>query len=161
MRHPALALTLVLVACTPERPPIAIDPPSKAGTGSAAGGSLQKKAELAELVVVATIERRLEEPGGVFYLAEVREVLRSRPGAESHPRAPGTQLRVSSFLYRAGSELATIGQLEELGRYLLFLSPAEKPNEWLNLEDAAAYSLPEAQKSLDELRRLRDAERKG
>lgn len=159
-------LALILAACSPERPPIPIDrpeerEPEQATTGPATGSALQRKAELADLVVVATIERRLEEPGGVFYEAELREVLRTREGGGTHPRAVGTRIRLSSFLYRSGQGLATIGSLDELGRYLLFLSPAERPGEWLNLEDAAVYSLPEAQRSLDELRRLRDAERKG
>lgn len=163
LRSAALLLACLLnLACSPERPPERSAPPPASGTapqgGAPRGGAaLKELADLAELVVVGTVEHRLVSAGGTSYEVLVREVLRQRPvtdeAAAAHPRQVGTRLKVSTFLFRSGRQPGVIGPLDELGRYLLFLSPAERPGEWLHLADPAQYPLPEAQPALDDLRR--------
>lgn len=132
-------------------------PPAAPGTLRQPGeDELRQLLELSELVVVGAVETELDEPGGVFYRVRVQEVLHEGAtvrGAEDHPHQPGTVLRVSAFRFQQGGRgPGEIGALNELSRYLFFLSPTEKPGEWLNLDDAAGYPLPEAQPTLDALR---------
>lgn len=157
MTRTLLPALLALCACANPPPPRPAPASSPArGTGPAQGDALRELVELSELVAVGTVERRLDEAGGTVYEVLVREVLRRRPAdgeADSHPRKVGTRLRVSSFLFRPARPPASIRPLEELSRYVLFLSPAERAGEWLHLADPAAYRLPEAQPTLEELRR--------
>lgn len=162
LRPAALLLAcLVPLACSPERPPERQAPAPASGAqspgGPRRGAALRELADLAELVAVGTVEHRLQSAGGTSYEVLVREVLRQRPvtdaAAAAHPRKVGTRLKVSTFLFRSGQQPGVIGPLDELGRYLLFLSPAERAGEWLHLADPALYPLPEAQPALDELRR--------
>ena len=107
------------------------------------------------------MEQEINEPRGLYYQVRIQEILAQSPTAErhgEHPVAKGGVVKVSAFLFRAGRPMATIGPLTELSRYLFFLSPAEVPGEWLHLDDASGYMLPEAQPTLNSLRELKRAE---
>lgn len=158
MRRHLLPTLLLLVACAdapPPRRPASAAPRADASAREGADRErLRELVGLSELVAVGTVERRLDEAGGTVYEVLVRELLRAGPGpGASHPHRVGTRIRVNSFLFRPGRPASAIRPLEELSRYLLFLSPAERPGEWLHLADPGEYRLPEAQATLDELRR--------
>lgn len=123
---------------------------------------LRRLRELAEVVIVGTVESYDDAPSGRTYTVRVSEVLSRQASVDerkaTHPVGEGETIKVSTFLFRDVSQSAEIGPLEELARYLFFLSPTEDAGEWLNLEDPASLRLPVAQPTLDALRGLRDRE---
>lgn len=123
---------------------------------------LRRLRRLAEVVVVGTVETYDDQPTGRVYAVRVSEVLSRQASLDerkaTHPLGEGTTLKVSTFLFRDVSQSDEIGPLEEMTRYIFFLSPTEDPGEWLNLEDPASLRLPEAQATLDALRGLRARE---
>lgn len=122
---------------------------------------LRRLRGLAEVVVVGTVESYDDPQTGRIYTVRLNEVLSRHPDlearTETHPVKEGEAIKVAAFLFRPGAGNGEVGPLDELSRYLFFLSPTEDAGEWLNLEDAAAHRLPEAQATLDALRELRDA----
>jgi hypothetical protein len=127
------------------------------------GRALLDQAELAELVVVGSVRKKHDEPGGVVYEVRIDEVLRAplEGGVTDglvHPHAVGELIRVSAFWFQDRGPSSQIGPVEELSRYMFFLAPAEAAGEWFNLQDAAIYGMPEAQESRDALRAVRDRE---
>lgn len=145
-------ICLLLAACSPVRPPERGTRPRAAEDTDA----LTELVELSQLVAVGQVEVRKVEPNGVFYQVRLREVLvgdRLPPAeAATHPDDEGTEIRLTSFLYRPGQPAAGIADLDELARYILFLAPTERPGEWLNLTDPNAYVLPAARETLERLR---------
>ena len=114
---------------------------------------LDELVKLSKAVVVGVVEETLRERGALIYLVRVREVLVTRTTGAAHPHSEGSVLRLSSFLFNPNvASKREIGGLLELGRYLFFLAPKDKAEEWFNLDDAARYALPEAQETLDRLR---------
>lgn len=161
--HFVLLISLALLGCAgPERAP-----GPRAGTAPSTAqrapskDELRRLRELAEIVVVGTVETYDDPQTGRIYTVRVNEVLSRHPDvearAETHPVKEGDAIKVAAFLFRPGAGSAEVGVLDELSRYVFFLSPTEDAGEWLNLEDAAAHRLPEAQATLDTLRLLRDA----
>lgn len=156
MRVAVTVALVLLLGCASEparQRPAPANEPSKA--------ELERVRGLAEVVLVGEVDRAEEGPEGRFYVVRVTEVLKATPSAQAaattHPHAVDTTLQVGDYLFRGqGAQGGTIGRLEELTRYIFFLSPAEPANRWLNLHDAAALPLPEAQKTLDALRAKRD-----
>ncbi|MBX3470866.1 MAG: hypothetical protein KF878_28705 [Planctomycetes bacterium] len=124
------------------------------------GDELRRARDLAEVVVVGTVTSYDDRPAGRLYTVRVEEVLARQSTlaerAATHPMGEGEVLQVSAFLFRSGGGGGEVGALEELSRYVFFLSPTDDAGEWLNLEDAAALRLPGAQATLDELRVLRE-----
>jgi hypothetical protein len=123
---------------------------------------LRRLRRLAEVVVVGTVDSYDDAPAGRTYTVRVSEVLSRQASLDerkaTHPVGEGEVVKVSTFLFRDVSQSAEIGPLEELSRYVFFLSPTEDAGEWLNLEDPASLRLPEAQATLDALRGLRARE---
>jgi len=157
-----LLISLGLAGCSgPERSP---GPRGETAPSTAqrqpSKDELRRLRELAEIVVVGTVESFDDPQTGRIYSVRVNEVLSRHPGvearAETHPVKEGEAVKVTAFLFRPGSGKSEVGALDEVSRYVFFLSPTEDPGEWLNLEDAAAHRLPEAQATLDTLRTLRD-----
>lgn len=124
------------------------------------GDELRRARDLAEVVLVGTVTSYDDRPAGRLYTVRVEEVLARQSTlaerAATHPMGEGEVLQVSAFLFRSGGGGGEVGALEELSRYVFFLSPTDDAGEWLNLEDAAALRLPGAQATLDELRVLRE-----
>jgi hypothetical protein len=152
LKHSWIAMTLLLIACSPVRPPERNHGPARPSDTS----ELKELVDLSQLVVVGAVEVRKEEPGGTYYQVLLQEVLvggrLSEAESRSHPAEPGAELRVTSFLYRPGEPAAAIRELRELSRYVFFLTPTERPGEWLNLTDPGAYALPGAQETVEQLR---------
>ena len=146
-----VVLCLLLAACSPVRPPERSAQPRPND-----GGGLTELVELSQLVAVGQVEVRKVEPSGVFYQVRLREVLvgdrLTAAEAATHPDDEGAALRVTSFLYRPGQPAAAIAELEELARYVFFLTPTERPGEWLNLADPSDYVLPAARETVERLR---------
>jgi hypothetical protein len=165
----ALVAPLALAGCEEPAPRGAAGQPAARAPSSPqkapSRDELRRLRELADAVVVGSVESADDTPSGVRYTVRVTEVLATHPGLEdraaTHPMAEGTTIVVKAFLYRQGQEGGEVGRLDELSRYLFFLSPADDAGQWLNLEDAAAYRLPEAQPTLEALRSLRDAPQGG
>lgn len=159
----AVAPLLLAVGCSAPLPdePVGPRPPARSpgGLRQPDDAELRDLLRLSEVVVLGEVEERLSEPRGVFYRVRVREVLHQSEsaalGRDTHPCSAGSELRASSFWYRPGRQMAEIGELRELSRYLLFLSPGEAAGEWLHLDDAAGYPLPECQPTVDRLKALR------
>jgi len=155
---------VALLACTPEpRQPYSPPPLHRSETGQREpdADELRRLRDTAEVVVVGKVEQEIDEPRGLYYQVRIQEILAQSHTASSHPDHPysqGAVIKVSSFLFRQARPMATIGRLEELSRYLFFLSPATATGEWLNLDDSSGYMLPEAQPTLDSLRELKRAE---
>ncbi|MCO5167121.1 MAG: hypothetical protein M9894_12285 [Planctomycetes bacterium] len=159
----ASALILAALAAACAGPPA--DRGADRGRSSTAaraltGEELRRARDLAEVVVVGTVTTYEDRPAGRTYTVRVEEVLSRQPSVEeraaTHPVGEGEPLQVTAFLFRPASGGGEIGPLEELSRYVFFLSPTDDAGEWLNLEDAAALRLPGAQPVLDELRVLRE-----
>lgn len=163
MRHLLSLIFLGLVGCAgPDHSP----GPRREGAPSTAQrepskDELRQLRGLAEIVVVGTVESYDDPQTGRIYTVRLTEVLSRHPDvegrAETHPVKEGEAIKVAAFLFRPGAGSGEVGPLDELSRYVFFLSPTEDAGEWLNLEDAAAHRLPEAQATLDTLRALRDA----
>lgn len=135
-------------AATPQREPTADE--------------LRRLRRLAEVVVVGTVESFDDQPTGRVYTVRVSEVLSRQASLDerkaTHPLGEGATVKVTTFLFRDVSQSDEVGPLEELTRYIFFLSPTEDAGEWLNLEDPASLRLPGAQPTLDALRGLRARE---
>lgn len=142
----ARAGQVVRAESTPQREPTAAE--------------LRRLRELAETVVVGAVESYDDTPSGRTYVVRVNEVLSRKASlderAATHPLVQGQTVKVSTFLFRDTGEAAELGPLQELARYVFFLSPTQDAGEWLNLEDAASLRLPDAQPTLDALRALRE-----
>ena len=159
----ALLASLALTGCAgpeagePDRP-AAPKTPQREPTAE----ELRRLRQLAEVVVVGSVESYDDAPTGRVYVVRVSEVLSRQASLDerkaTHPLAEGEAVKVTTFLFRDVSQSAEIGPLEELTRYVFFLSPTEDAGEWLNLEDPASLRLPEAQPTLDALRGLRARE---
>jgi hypothetical protein len=123
---------------------------------------IEELVELAELVLVGRVGERKEDPAGVTYRVEVVEILHETPAAranEAYPHAVGSEITVSSFLYRPGEAMRRLRRLKEPNRYIFWLSPMEREGAWLNLDDAAGYPLPDADGTLRKLRTRWEAAR--
>ncbi len=154
-------LTLPLGCSNPDGKPYT--PPEMPETTSAlrepTAAELAKLVDLAEVVVRGIVQERKAAPEGVSYVVEVQEVLHETASSKANPGFPhaeGREIRISAFLFKSGQAQSQIGVLKEPNRYLFFLTPMERDGWWLNLDDAAAFPLPEADKTLRDLRDLRD-----
>lgn len=163
MRNSLLVLSIILglAGCHgPERAPRARgDEAPSTAQREPSKDELRRLRELAEIVIVGTVESYDDPQTGRIYTVRLNELLSRHPDvearSETHPVKEGEAIKVAAFLFR-GTGNTEVGQLDELSRYVFFLSPTEDAGEWLNLEDAAAFRLPEAQATLDTLRVLRD-----
>ncbi len=139
----------------PARPADRVAAPRR---GPPTQAELERLLRMAEAVVVATVEGREETQQGVRYRLRPGSVVRRAPTpAEqdlTHPIAEGEPLEAASFLFRPGQPGAEIGRLDELSRYVFFLSPTDVPGRWLHLDDPAAYRLPDAEATLEQLRAI-------
>ncbi len=153
-RLPSLLLLLgplaLLVACGSPGAPASENAPTSA---EASAAELRELARLAEVVAVGEVMGRSEEPRGVLYEVRLVDVLKAPAEATaSHPVEPGRSVIVSAFLFVPGREPRDVGPLTTRERYLFFTAPTERPGEWLNLADPAAFQLPAA---VDAVQRLR------
>jgi hypothetical protein len=160
-----VALGLVPAGCAHERP--RTDPtrgPSQETAGEVPPTTeLRRLFGLSEAVFVGQVDTIDEGDGGTTYRVRPVEVLKAPADAMSatstHPVDPAGALLIAEFLFRGENQPPTaIGHLAELSRYIFFVSRKERPGEWLNLADAAALRLPEAQPTLEDLRQRKRAE---
>lgn len=161
-RHLILLVLSLTLGCsnTPGRPYTSPEIPERtSGLREPTDAELAELVELAEVVVRGIVQERKSAPEGVNYVVEVQEVLHETAAAKanvSFPHGEGQEIRISAFFFKPGHSMAQIGVLKEPNRYLFFLTPMERDGWWLNLDDAAAYPLPDADKTLRALRALRD-----
>jgi hypothetical protein len=171
LRHLLSLLLLALCGCSPSGYVPRDTDGGDDGSGERASAlrkpsldELRGLRKLATAIVIGVVDERVETKGQVSYRVRVREILSKRPGLASGPAfevAPDKTLKVDAFLFReeANADQNEIGRLGELDRYVFFLAARpEKPGEWFNLDDAAGYPLPEAQETVERLRKLAETE---
>jgi hypothetical protein len=161
----ALLLCLALGACASEGNDLSRGDRSGSSTPQRQPTKDQLKSlwGLADAIVVGTVESVEDMQTGRVYKVRVTEVLSRNASLdarkETHPVQEGAVLSLSPFLFKGdgtAGEPTEIGALEDMSRYIFWLSPMDEAGKWLNLEDSAAHRFPEAQPTLDQLRTMRD-----
>jgi len=153
-------LTVTGLCCGCSAPKPRVNPgPSSANEGELETAEIKRRARQAEVVLVGSVERVLDEPEGTRYRVRVIDLLsRSQTAAdqEAHPHELDAQIEVADQLFVAGAQDLRIGGLEPFVNYVFLLVPSHAPNRWVNLIDPSGYPFPGARELAEDLRSVHD-----
>ncbi|MCA8924841.1 MAG: hypothetical protein KDD82_23725 [Planctomycetes bacterium] len=160
LRFCSLAALVAFGLCACSAPPPQQNPgPSTAREGALSQTELLRRARLAEVVIVGSVEKRFDEAEGTRYRVRVTDLLsRSQTAADQtqHPHENDTQIEVTDQLFVPQGQELVIGGLEPFVNYVFVLVPGYAPNRWLNLVDPSQYPFPGARELSEELRGVHD-----